>query len=579
MAGNEHNPTSDSSRGSPAENRVQPGPRTPDKSNCIGLLLEDFLQPAWACASVERLLRDTDVSVALVVLAPPRLDVLQHRDSRLRQIVEHGLVTAFERLDERLLGKAPDPFDVHDLKPLLMGIPTMTTDLHHSDEGWHLSPKDVETISGAGLDALLYLGEEVAFSGDIRSAATHGVWLFRHGSPPPYPGTRSGYWETLARDLTATSALVAVTEEGDRDLWTSVMGVRYVSPSRTRAALYWSSASFPQRALKSMREGAQQTAHVREMTAHERHLRQDKPTENANRRLIRCLPRFLSGAGRESMKAVLGNHQWFLAYTWGDEGIVPDLENCGRIVPPRDRYWADPHVVMQGDQYFVFVEEVLFSHKRGRIAVIVLDESGLIEGPMTVLERPYHLSYPFVFEHGGELYMIPESSGHGTIELYRCEQFPLRWEYVRDLMQDVFALDTTVLHQAGKWWLFTCIREREGAAVHTELFLFSSDDPIRGSWSAHAHNPIVCDARRARPAGAVFERDGRLLRPSQQAVPRYGYAVRINEILAMTDREYLESDVACLLPDWEPGLAGTHTLSRAGDLTIVDACRWRSRFA
>ena len=46
------------------------------------------------------------------------------------------------------------------------------------------------------------------------------------------------------------------------------------------------------------------------------------------------------------------------------------------IVPPNDRYWADPHVVYRHDTYYVFVEEFDYARGKGHIAVIPLNEHG-----------------------------------------------------------------------------------------------------------------------------------------------------------------------------------------------------------
>ena len=47
---------------------------------------------------------------------------------------------------------------------------------------------------------------------------------------------------------------------------------------------------------------------------------------------------------------------------------------------------------------------------------------------MPVLEEPWHLSYPFLIEWGGDIWMIPESSTNRDIAIYRAVDFPLKWE-------------------------------------------------------------------------------------------------------------------------------------------------------
>lgn len=40
------------------------------------------------------------------------------------------------------------------------------------------------------------------------------------------------------------------------------------------------------------------------------------------------------------------------------------------------------------------------------------------------MERPYHLSYPFLFEYGEQLYMLPESAENRSLDVYRYTHFP-----------------------------------------------------------------------------------------------------------------------------------------------------------
>ncbi len=105
------------------------------------------------------------------------------------------------------------------------------------------------------------------------------------------------------------------------------------------------------------------------------------------------------------------------------------------LVPPRDRFWADPQIIERNGLYYVFIEELMYRDHKGRIAVLTIDKDGNASEPQTVLERPYHLSYPFLFEWEGELFMIPETSAAETIEVYRCDRFPDQWSLERVLMK------------------------------------------------------------------------------------------------------------------------------------------------
>ena len=62
-----------------------------------------------------------------------------------------------------------------------------------------------------------------------------------------------------------------------------------------------------------------------------------------------------------------------------------------------------------------------------------------------VIEEPYHLSYPFLFEFEGELYMIPEKARATRVDLYRCVAFPYQWELVKTLIEGFALADSTLV--------------------------------------------------------------------------------------------------------------------------------------
>jgi hypothetical protein len=222
------------------------------------------------------------------------------------------------------------------------------------------------------------------------------------------------------------------------------------------------------------------------------------------------------------------------------------------------------------------VEEYVYAQRRGRIALLRLDESGAVAEARTVLERECHLSYPAVFEFAGELFMVPESSEIERVEAYRCTSFPWRWEYAHTLLAGVRACDSSVVEHGGRWWLFATVVDESWLAPRDSLHAYYADDPLEGPWLAHPGNPIVCDAHAARPAGQPFICDGRLYRPSQDCSRRYGYGIRINEITTLTESRFEEQDVAFLEPAGH-GAVATHTLALGESVVVVDAMRWQGR--
>jgi hypothetical protein len=211
-----------------------------------------------------------------------------------------------------------------------------------------------------------------------------------------------------------------------------------------------------------------------------------------------------------------------------------------------------------------------------------VDERGVVGEPRLALQRPYHLSYPFVFEWRGDVFLLPETRENRTVELYRAERFPDRWTLERRLFEGVEAVDCTVHVADDRLWLFAGIG-KPTFSCNDELHVFHAEDP-RGPWRPHDRNPVVSDVCRARPAGALFREGGRLLRPSQDCSVRYGYAITFNEVEVLTPEDYRERPVARIEPGWIAGNRGSHTFSRSERLEVIDGQqvetrpRWSRRY-
>ena len=247
------------------------------------------------------------------------------------------------------------------------------------------------------------------------------------------------------------------------------------------------------------------------------------------------------------------------------------------LVPPADRYWADPHLVPGSDGRLMLVEEFAYATRRGRIAMLRMTESGQVAEVRTVLERECHLSYPSVFEYADDLYMVPESSQLGQIDAYRCTVYPWRWEFATTLLTGIRAYDSNVIEHAGRWWLFTTVTEQPWLTPRDSLHVFFADHPLEGPWRAHPENPVVCDVYGSRSAGRPFVRDGRLYRPSQDCSRGYGYGIRVKEVTTLTESRFEERDAVFLGPAWRDDVVATHTLALDERTTVVDVMRWVPR--
>ena len=250
---------------------------------------------------------------------------------------------------------------------------------------------------------------------------------------------------------------------------------------------------------------------------------------------------------------------------------------------PRDIRWlseapdggfgADGLPFAHRDRSFIAYEAMNERTGKGVIAVREVDrEGGPVGTPKVVLESRHHMSYPFVMAWEDALYMLPECSASGRLDLYRMGDDPWTWDHAGSLFDDVPAIDPTIVEHDGKLWMFY---GRSDAGSNDALFLASSSS-LLGPWHHHAANPVKVDAGSARCAGPVFSVEGQLYRPGQDCADRYGARVVLHRIETLDDNAYQETPLACPAPDpsWRSS-EGMHTMAVLGDEVLVDACRER----
>ncbi len=267
--------------------------------------------------------------------------------------------------------------------------------------------------------------------------------------------------------------------------------------------------------------------------------------------------------------------QWFLLSGRADKQSLlnPQPGSLQKLYPPNDRVWADPFLWKRGDDYFIFCEEWIYGAPHAHIAVMQVSATGLPMSPTKpILRLNHHLSYPFLFEYEGVLHMLPEGGRGRSIDVYQCEEYPERWRKRSTLMRDLKYVDATLLERNGKWWLFVTFKHGL-VSFNRDLFVFWADNPLTEKWRPHPANPVVRDLESARPAGRLFELEGKLFRPSQNCLIRYGYALKINEILVLDERHYEERLITEVKPDWAEGIRANHHIDWRAGVLVMDTQR------
>jgi hypothetical protein len=233
---------------------------------------------------------------------------------------------------------------------------------------------------------------------------------------------------------------------------------------------------------------------------------------------------------------------------------LPPLREFHWIEPGAHRFIADPFLARVGETKTLFFEELLYSDLKGRLKALPLDSFGWPAGPeVTILEKPYHLSFPFVFEHPSDpdaLFLLPEQAASGDTVLYRSAKATapslLRFQQDAILLPGFPGIDPVVFERDGQFYLF--VTNGSYGNVDNNLQLFVSEN-LRGPYRVHPKSPIKLGLRGSRMAGPLLLHQGVLYRPAQDCKSRYGAQMILHRVDLLTPIDYRETEAAIFAPD------------------------------
>jgi len=537
----------------------------------VGLFLDGPVQPRWVHRVVESVNRSPAAEISLVVFNGAAPTAPRALSDRFKQSRRHLLYSVYSRVDSHRYGTSEDPLSLADLTHLIEDVPVLDVEPRQTKWSDFFSEGDVTRIAELRLHLILRHGFRI-LRGDILEAAEYGIWSFHHGDNRTYRGGPPGYWEMSRGDTVTGTILQRIADDLDNGhvLYRSWARTDQHSLRRGQNAYYAKSAEFVVRVIERLdREGPDSIMSESEpFSPFSEPLCVMPSNWHTTLFLLRLTGRFFLNEFRRR----LTREQWEIWFSLEDT-TRPSLRKFTRMKPPLDRFWADPNIAVRGNRTWLFMEEFIYSEKRGHISACEIHTDGSWGEILPALERPYHLSYPQVFEWEGAWWMIPETAENRTVELYKCRRWPDDWELHSSLLHDVTAVDATIQEIDGRWQMWVNISV-ESASSNDELHLYQAVSPL-GPWEPHRANPVVSDVRRARPAGPVFFSNGVWVRPSQDCSLRYGGATVLNRIDEISTTAYRETTIGRIEPHWEKQLLGTHTVNRGGGVTVVDAVRRR----
>ena len=261
---------------------------------------------------------------------------------------------------------------------------------------------------------------------------------------------------------------------------------------------------------------------------------------------------------------------WNIAVRQGYPGmILEDQSQPFVLIPNSWRSWeADPFPIEYHGTVYIFAEVFDYLKRRGRIGYTKL-VNGKWQPWKIVIDEPFHMSYPNVFEYNGEIYMIPETSADRTLRLYKAANFPDRWELAKIIDPNIALVDTTLTF--GDSGICAITTEISNYPVQEDLILTLDAD-----WNILSKT-VVREAHPefSRCAGNVISQANRRVRVSQNCEGHYGKGLIFSELDERNLSDGLGNVVLQLTPkdvavNKEKNWTGIHTYNHTQHYEVVD---------
>jgi len=204
-----------------------------------------------------------------------------------------------------------------------------------------------------------------------------------------------------------------------------------------------------------------------------------------------------------------------------ENGNIFSLERMKKIIP-NTILIADPFFIKERDSIYLFFEH----QEKGENANIGLMKShdGInFEYDRIVLDEKFHLSYPNVFKHKDEFFMLPETKRAHNILLYKAHDFPYDWRIYDTLIKNENLKDPSI-------FLSDSLNFLVASDDFYSLYLFKSDS-LDGKWEKHKKRGLMLTGTEARPAGRIFiNQNQNFILPVQNCSRGYGYGFSLYEL-------------------------------------------------
>lgn len=531
----------------------------------IGIILEEFQNLSnWQLRIIEDIRNRSDLEIGILIK-----DLIIPKEKRRNKPGEF-LIEFQRRIEKSFFFKPIETIDRSELVEYLNSQNVLTVRKACKKGTPIFESQDIEVLKMTKLDIILNLGiSKVA--GVILDLVPYGILTISYNNRSLARKEALSFWELLKKSSTLE---ITIRQKKTNTMEGAVLGRAYFNPHwslvRSDNIIVEGSVSLLSKILRNLSRGI--------------HFKNEIITQSISepeRIGFMDVVKYCFGFYIILFKKVLKEfnslffgwkYQCWTLFLGKGEFLNTDLSNPRPIELPKNEFWADPFLFKYQGKTYVFFEAYCYKAKKGKISCGLIENEEIIN-VQDVLDLDYHLSYPFVFEESGEIYLMPETLENKRLEVYKCVRFPDKWELYTTAFEDEMVADAFFYNDSLKQkWLFVNKRPIKSLPINSELYIYRVDSTKLEALEPHAQNPVIIDSRIARNGGAIFGYKNEIYRPSQRNVDGvYGKALNINKILKLTIDEYIEENNVIFEADYRKGFISMHHIHQSSDYFVYDA--------
>ncbi|HAS8348793.1 TPA: hypothetical protein I7712_20400 [Vibrio vulnificus] len=524
----------------------------------VSFLVDSTKIQKWQRDLIEEIANDESFVIDSI-LTPGMINAEEERkDSGSNNV----LFKMYRGLDKKIFGSGL--LDIVDVSSYQENYEFLRLDYKKVGYRDYINKDSIDNIKKRNIDVIIRLGFRI-LSGEILTSCKFGIWSFHHGDNRVNRGGPAGFWEIFNKETITGATLQILNEslDGGTVIDKCFTRTRFYSLAKNKECIIEASNILILSRLKKLNTSRSVNA-VRDERA------DNRPIDIYDRYIYLSptflqLMKYICVISKEiySMffNKIFLRDEWFVAFKRYNKKSI-NLSSLTILKNKKGYFKADPFLFKKEQKNWIFYEECKINNGKGWIEAYCIEDDVAFH----VLEEAWHLSYPNVWRHNDNIYMMPQSD-NGEVNVYICEEFPSKWKLLNTVISsDKYQFgDPTLCVSGGKNVLLLTVYDNNLKA-NDHLYAISDVDVYEGQYTVDNLQLINSDVRNSRCAGKILKMGGYEYRIAQNCEEGYGVAINVNLL-----KDDLKGDlVESISPDFIKNANGVHTLNINDEYICVD---------